>query len=180
MQILRKKGLRLEKMWWQHFIKAIVVISLLIFICTTVNAQNKSPDDKTIVINSESMIADKPTNQIIFQGKVVATRGDIKMNADKMVVNYGKSGESQAIEKIHAIGNVKVVQKDKTILSNEAFYYKNEEKIEFIGNARADDGMNIINGSKIIYYTKDERVEVMNPEVFLKESGKKDAQSKSK
>jgi lipopolysaccharide export system protein LptA len=156
------------------------MIPLLIFICANVNAQNKAQDDKTIVINSESMIADKPTNQIIFQGKVVATRGDIKMNADKMVVNYATRGETQEIDKIHAIGNVKVVQKDKTILSNEAFYYKNEEKIEFLGNARADDGMNIINGSKIIYHTKDERVEVMNPEVFLKESGKNDAQSKNK
>lgn len=169
-----EKGLRLKTTLWQQSINTgLLIFIFLLSVITFGRAENNPADDKTIVIKSESMIADKPTNQIIFQGNVIATRGDVKMNSNKMIVTYGKKGDEQEIEKIHALGNVKVVQKDGTIYSDEAFYYKNEEKIEFIGNARADEGMNIIKGSKIIYYTKDERVEVKDSQVFLKESNKK-------
>lgn len=173
MEMSEEIGLRLKTMLWQQFIKiSLLILIYFLSIPASGRAENKEADNKTIVINSESMIADKATNQIIFQGKVVATRGDVKINSDKMIVNYMKKGKGQEIEKIHAVGNVKVVQKDGTIYSDEAFYYKNEEKIEFIGNAIADEGTNIIKGSKIIYYTKDERVEVKDSKVFLKESSK--------
>ena len=174
MEILEEKGLRLKIMLWQQFIKTGLLFFIFLLSITTIGSTADKPpvDDKTIVINSESMIADKPTNRIIFKGKVVATRGDVKINSDKMIVTYGQKGEDKEIEKIHAVGNVKVVQKDGTIYSDEAYYYKKEEKIEFIGNARADEGTNIIKGSKIIYYTKDDRVEVKDSEVFLKESKK--------
>ena len=156
----------------QQFIKVFFMLVLVLFSVSLSNAQDAKTDDE-IIITSVSMVADKPTNRIIFKGNVVAKRADVTMNSDKMEVTYGQQSDSQKIEKIHSIGNVKVIQKDNTITSKEAFYYEKDKKIIFVGNAQADDGRNIIKGTKITYFTETEVVEVENSQVFLKDSGKK-------
>ena len=76
MEMLEKRGLRLKIMLWQQSIKIGLLFFIFLLSITTIGrTADKSVDDKTIVINSESMVADKPTNRIIFKGKVVATRG---------------------------------------------------------------------------------------------------------
>ena len=65
-----------------------------------------------ITIKSNELTADNKGKTAVFSGKVVAKQGDITIFADKIVVNYAeKKGD---VEKIEAIGNVRIIQQNRT------------------------------------------------------------------
>lgn len=147
-----------------------IVSSLLLCIASvaaavTIKADGNA-DKKPIIITSETLIADNKNNTAIFEGTVVAQTSDITMSSDKMTVYYDNSDSK--VSKIHAFGNVKVLNKARVLFSDEAVYLDNEDKIIFSGNPKAVEGDNVITGEKIIFFINDERAVVEGSRVILK------------
>ena len=122
-------------------------------------------EKEPVIITSETLTADNKKNQAVFEGSVVARSGDIAMYSDKMTVFYSES--ENKINRIHALGDVKVRNKERALFSEEAIYFNDEEKIVFTGNPKAVEGENVITGTEIIFYIKDDRAEVKGSRVIL-------------
>ncbi len=140
---------------------AMTVVFLAAF---TVSAADDSKEG-SIVITSDTLIADKKKNTAVFKGSVVATSEDVKIFSDVMTIFY-HDGEN-AIARIHAVGNIRVQKEDISIYSDEAIYIKDEEKIVFTGDPRVIESDNSIAGTKIIYFLKDDRAVVEGSKVQI-------------
>ena len=149
----------------QFFIVSSLLLSVAIGSPSFAIKDTGNTENKPIIITSETLTADNKNNIAVFEGTVVAQTSDITMSSDKMIVYYDNS-ESK-VSKIHAIGNVKVLNNARVLFSKEAVYLDNEEKIIFSGNPKAVEGDNVITGEKIIFFIKDERAVVKSSRVIL-------------
>ncbi len=150
----------------------IIVSSLLLYTTLYVPAFAeqivKKADDTPIVITSESLTADNKNNRAVFEGSVVAKTDDITMYSDTMTVFY--DNVERKVNRIHAVGNVKVVNKARALFSEEAIYFDGEGKIIFSGNPKVVEGENVITGRQITFFLKDERAEIEGSRVILQNS----------
>jgi len=149
----------------QFFIVSSFIIYFIINVSAYAAPPGSEAEKKPIVITSETLIADNKNNTAVFEGSVVAKTDDMKMYADKMTVFYDNS-ESK-VNKIVAVGNVKVLNKARVLFSDQAIYLDSEEQIIFSGNPKAVEGDNVITGKKIIFFLKDERAMVEGSRVIL-------------
>ncbi len=114
-----------------------------------------------IHIKSDKMEALDKSGKVIFIGNVVATRGDLIIKADRLEVFYvvakqGKS-EKRIVEKLVAVGNVKIIKGKRTGTADKAIYDKVRNKIILIGNAQVWDGPNRVSGAKITLFENEQK-----------------------
>lgn len=122
------------------------------------NAAHKDRSSLPITIKSNEMTADNKGKTAIFSGKVVAKQGDITIFTDKLVVGYAdKKGE---VEKVEALGNVRIVQQNRTGFADQAVYESRNGRIVLTGNPRVVQGSDSISGKVITYYVDDDRSDV--------------------
>ena len=108
--------------------------------------KNKQP----VHITADKLEAFDKTGIYKFFGNVVATRGDMKLTADKMTVFKDlKTGE---IDKIICAGRVVMTKENKIAKGDKAVYESKEQKITLMGNASVKSDKNKINSDMIIYY----------------------------
>jgi lipopolysaccharide export system protein LptA len=132
-------------------------------------AKNKLTSKERIEIVSDRMDAFNEKKLIIFAGNAVATQGDKKIKADRLLLYYKKDGgkkdkvAGKAVEgagdldKIEAKGNVIVTQKQRVATGDEAVYFHDSEQIVMTGNPVLRDGKNTIKGDKVIVYLNEDR-----------------------
>lgn len=156
------------------FCLSVVCFCLFSVICSlspVVYAQEKktaSSSKEPTIITSESLTADNKAKTALFEGSVVARKGEMTLFADKMLVYYSEGKGSNNIKKIDAEGNVKLIKGDRVVTSRFATYFSEpEERIIFTGEPRASEGGNVVTGTKMIYFMKDDRSIVENSKVFL-------------
>jgi lipopolysaccharide export system protein LptA len=149
------------------FIIKNVLIATFVSVFSLFVAPAAALEEHSIVITSQTLIADNKNNTAVFEGLVVAKTNDILMYSDKMEVAY--DNEQGRITKIHAYGDVRVHKKERAIFSEEAIYLGEDDKIIFQGEPKAVDGENVITGTEIIYFLKDDRTIVKGSRVVLKE-----------
>ncbi|MCC6346826.1 MAG: LptA/OstA family protein [Nitrospirales bacterium] len=131
-------------------------------------AAEKGPAKTPTVITSESLTADNKARTALFEGSVVAKKGDMTLFADKMLVSYTDEKGSGTIRKIDAEGNVKLVKGDRVVTSRLATYFAEpEEHAVFTGDPKATEGENVVTGSKMTFYFSNDRSVVQNSRVFL-------------
>ncbi len=142
---------------------------LLLADITDVFAQEKKTVSKEpTVITSKTLAVDNRAKTALFEGSVVAKRGEMTMFADRMLVYYSEDGGS--IKKIDAQGNVRLLREGRIITSKHATYFTTpEEHIIFTGEPRASEGENVVTGTKMIYFMADDRSIVENSRVLLME-----------
>ncbi len=140
--------------------------------------KKSNKEDEKLIITSHSLIADKKTNTVIFEGSVKARKGDTVIYGDKMVVKYTEQGGK--VKEIHIYKNIRVIQGDSKITSDRAVYLAKKDKIIFTDNPKAEDGMNRITGSKIIYFINDERTIIENSRVLLHVEDDRERRDKGK
>lgn len=111
-----------------------------------------------ITVKSNEMTADNKAKTATFSGKVVARQGDIAIFSDKLVVSYAeKDGD---VEKVEAIGNVRIVQSNRTGFSGQALYDSRTGKIVLTDSPRVVQGGDSISGKVITYHVDDEKSDV--------------------
>lgn len=160
--------------------KGFLVVAFLLFaihylMFTAAYAQEKKTSNEATVITSKTLVTDNKAKTAIFEGDVIAKKGDIKIFSDKMAVFYSEEKSGSNIKKIEAEGNIRLLKEDRVITSKFATYFSEPvEKIIFTGEPKASEGENVVTGTKMIYLIKDDVSIVENSKVFLKEqkSGK--------
>jgi lipopolysaccharide export system protein LptA len=132
-----------------------------LFPASTIFAATPAHKDRSslpITVKSNEMAADNKGKTAIFSGKVVAKQGDITIFSDRLIVNYAdKNGE---VEKVEALGNVRIVQQTRTGFADQAVYDSRNGRIILTGTPRIVQGSNSISGKVITYYVDDEKSDV--------------------
>jgi len=145
---------------------------LILFTNVTYAIDLKKGSSEPIVITSKSLSADNKEKTAVFEGSVVAKRGDVFLHSDKMKIYYSDESERSNITKIEAEGNVRLVRNKSILISKTAIYHAvPDEVVIFTGDPRATDGINVITGSKIIYYIKYDRSVVEDSKVIINNRG---------
>ncbi len=151
-------------------------LTLCVILLTSPSFAEQKTEQKTeqknehvpTIITSESLTADNKAKTALFVGSVVAKKGDMTLNADRMLVYYSEGGNGSNIDKIDADGNVKLVRGDRVITSGKAVYYAGaDERAIFTESPRAAEGKNLVIGTKMTYYMKDDRYIVENSTVYM-------------
>lgn len=76
---------------------------------------------KTTQIVADQFVVRDAENKSEFIGNVIVTQPDLKVWADRVVVNYGEGGTSD-IKTFIAIGNVKIQSESQTATGQRAVY----------------------------------------------------------
>jgi len=114
-------------------------------------------DEPPLVVESNQMVIRDADQEAVYTGDVVATKGDMTLHADRLVVRYTDAG----IERAHAFGSpVTMDQGDRHGRADEAVYAAADRSLLLIGNARLEEGPSTLEGARIRYYLDARRTEV--------------------
>jgi lipopolysaccharide export system protein LptA len=114
---------------------------------------------KKIRISTDQAVMDAKGKRTEFKGHVKVIVDDTKMEADWMSITHqsGLSPDSastfseNAIERITAKGNVRIMFEDKTAVTDNAVYTPNDKTLILTGpNSKISSGKDFITGNKII------------------------------
>ncbi len=150
--------------WIRSSFSVIFITFMLSFWCAA--AFGAKPGAQPIHIKSDSMEAVDKNGTVIFRGNVVAIKGDLTINSDRLDVIYsqqnapapdGSSKKRRVLQKLIAKGHVKIIQGKKVGTCKEAVYDKRAEKLILTGDAQVWEGANRIRGSKITMYINEDR-----------------------
>jgi len=111
-----------------------------------------------ITVKSNEMTADNKGKTAIFSGKVVAKQGDVTIFSDKLIVSYADI--SGSVDKVEALGNVRILQTNRTGFAEQAVYDSHNGRIVLTGSPRVEQGSDRISGKVITYYVDDEKSDV--------------------
>jgi lipopolysaccharide export system protein LptA len=125
---------------------------------TAATSAHKDRSDLPITVKSNEMTADNKEKISIFSGKVVAKQGDITIFSDKLVVSY--SDNKEGVKKVEALGNVRIVQLNRTGFADHAVYDSHTGQIILTGTPRVVQGEDSISGKVITYYVDDDKSDV--------------------
>jgi len=118
--------------------------------------------NQPIEITAQQLEVLQQQRQSIFIGDVVAKQGEMILHADKLIVFLHKNQDQ--IERLDAIGGVKVLQLDRIATAEKAVFHQAEEILVLIGNAEVTQGKNIISGDEITLYMKENRTLIKSSE----------------
>jgi lipopolysaccharide export system protein LptA len=149
-----------------------MVVSLLLFpVSAFAQAQKKMKMDKSqpIDIQSDRLDAYQEKREVIFSGNAVATQGDRKIKADRLLIYYkDRPGATEKkdiqgmgavgdLERLEAQGHVTITEPNRIVTGDHAVFYYDLQKIVMTGNAVMSEGKNIIRGGKIIVLLDEDR-----------------------
>gem|GEM_PF-680650 len=120
---------------------------------------SKKDNDRGIIpvnVSANKVTYLKSDQEVLFEGDVVVSRGDLTINSNKIIAFLDNS--TQSIKKIEALNNVLVTYFTKEGSAEKVTYFVKEDKVEFEGKPYLKDGKNYINGEKIIFFVKKEQV----------------------
>lgn len=153
----------LTKIWWRIFLT-----TLWLLVCTgrvpaaeTTAAPDKNGMPQAVEITADKLVSHGDQNYAEFSGNVEAVQGNFSLRADTLKIFYQRStaagtkglSNAESIEKIEAIGQVKIASDDRRAETERALYRLKEDVIELIGeNSLITDGKNTLTGSKITWH----------------------------
>lgn len=156
--------------------KIIIIIFLLLTIIShnyvyastekKQTAFNKISDDGEVILEADEMTFLKTEQKIILDGKVVITKPDIIMFADNIVIFYknDEKTDKMQINTINANKNVKIINGEITLTSNEAVYLLDKNEVTLLKNVKIIDKDNTIYGDKIIFDTITKNINIVSGE----------------
>lgn len=100
-----------------------------------------------VEITAESLGVDQSAGTAEFTGEVKAGQGTLRLNADRLVVEYA-SGEGQTgeIERMRAYGNVTMTNGAEAAEAEEAIYTVVDGMVRMMGDVLLTQGDNAIAG----------------------------------
>ena len=159
----------------------IILIFLNTALCgdTVLDGLGKSSNQNVpIHITSDRMEGYNKKNLIIFYGNVKAVRGDTTLWADRMDIFFDRV--EKKVDKIVALGSVKVNQEDKNAVATKATYFENGMKILLEGNPKLWQKDDLLKGDQITLFLNEDRIVVETADAQINPNninlqGKKDA-----
>ena len=126
---------------------------------------------KPIEIQSDKLRSENQGQKVIFTGNVHSTWGDLEIRSDTLEVYANPNDKKdksvkktpgdqpeQDLEKIIAIGNVRIKKGDRRAQGDRADYNNKDQVIVITGkpNATAWEGDNIIKGEKMTFHLEED------------------------
>jgi lipopolysaccharide transport protein LptA len=114
-----------------------------------------------IEITADRLVSRGDQNYAEFIGNVEAAQGNFSIRSDTLRITYQRSAgagaqgttDTDSIEKIEAIGRVKIKSDNRRAETDRAEYRMQDEVIELTGeNSFLTDGKNTLTGSKITWH----------------------------
>lgn len=121
-------------------------------------AQDKQP----VKISSDRLEADDMAHQVKFLGHVVVRRGDVSLYAKEVTVFYIEGRGD--IDRIAAVGEVRIVQGERIATADRALLIQKEGKIVLNGSARLRQGQDLVQGEEVTVFINEERSVVKGQE----------------
>ncbi|GAA0757653.1 lipopolysaccharide export system protein LptA [Erythromicrobium ramosum] len=109
-----------------------------------------SHDSKApVTYDAGKFVLDDRANQVIFSGGVIVNQADLRIQSDRMLVNFTDAG-SLEIQRITATGGVVITRGDERASGDNAIYDFNRRIITMAGNVRLRRGTDTLNGGRLV------------------------------
>jgi lipopolysaccharide export system protein LptA len=161
------------RVWKARFLMRIIVLILVwaVFFApahsSAETAGEAAPggDSEQLVIQSDTLEVDNVNRRVIFTGNVDAVRDSFTIKCRKMHLYYlgdasgnTGAGENVRVERVVAMGDVKITSADGAeARADEAIYYEEEDKVILTGNPVLKQGGDFVEGARITFYLGEKR-----------------------
>ena len=150
----------------------IVILSFIfpvIFQAYAANDFMKNNSDEPMEITSDRMEAFNEKKLVVFSGNAKVTQGNSILKSDKILLYYKKNSDKNdqdgsagtdptgELDKVEAMGNVSLIQGERTASGDEAVFFRESSKVILTGNAVLKEGKNIIKGDRVIVFLDEDR-----------------------
>lgn len=103
-----------------------------------------------VTYDAGKFVLDDKANQGIASGGVIVTQAGLRVQSDRMVVNFSDGGGQLQIQRITATGGVTVTRGDERASGDNAVYDFNRRIITMAGNVRLRRGSDTLNGGRLV------------------------------
>ncbi len=101
-----------------------------------------------VTYDAAKFVLDDQANRVIFSGGVTVTQADLRIQSDRMLVNFTDAG-SLEIQRITATGGVVITRGDERASGDNAIYDFNRRIITMAGNVALRRGSDTLNGGRL-------------------------------
>jgi lipopolysaccharide export system protein LptA len=137
-----------------------VIVTLMVSISPLLAEEgNQKADKAPIRITADKMVTDNQKRSARFSGNVKAVQGDTVITTDHLTLFYSAQKDASdtqpanSIERIEAVGHVRIEFDNKVAVSNQAVYIIEERKLILSGpESKVISGQDEIAGSKITFH----------------------------
>jgi lipopolysaccharide transport protein LptA len=141
--------LNIKNIYNKNILFFIIKSAFFIIFCFIFNVKIVFASDfSNVNIKSEIIDIKRNSQKIIFKNNVIVESGDDSLLSDKMIVIYD---DNKDIDKIKAIGNVKIFTKDFNASAKYGFYDPNKDLFILEENVIVNDGASIASGENFMY-----------------------------
>lgn len=159
----------MHKAWIKKPLRCFLATAILVGLAGVASPadETRPPENdlrpQPIEITADRLVSHGDQNYAEFIGNVEAAQGNFSIRSDTLKITYQRSAEAdtkgisdaESIEKIEAIGGVKIKSDNRRAETDRAEYRIQEDVIELIGeNSFLTDGKNTLTGSRITWHRK--------------------------
>lgn len=101
-----------------------------------------------VTYDAGKFVLDDKANQAIFSGGVIVSQADLRIQSDRMLVNFTDGGQLE-IQRITATGGVVVTRGEERASGDNAVYDFGRRIITMAGNVRLRRGADTLNGGRL-------------------------------
>jgi lipopolysaccharide export system protein LptA len=136
------------------------LLAAALILCHVAPSAAVSPSDrkdrsaKPITVKADHLQADNKGKKAVFTGQVVSRQEDITIYSDRLEIFYGETSDD--VDKIIAIGNVRILQTNRVGTGGHALYENKLGKITLTVNPKVIQNNDSITGKKITYFIDEE------------------------
>ncbi|NHF73039.1 lipopolysaccharide transport periplasmic protein LptA [Paracoccus xiamenensis] len=114
----------------------------------------KADTSAPVELSADNLTVNQTTGQAEFTGNVLIGQGQMKLSADKVVVQYVQ-GDTQKIDNLDATGNVTLVNGPDAAEAQQAIYEVASGNITLIGDVLLTQGQNVMSGERMVVNLED-------------------------
>ncbi|NCP14407.1 MAG: OstA family protein [Sphingomonadales bacterium] len=105
--------------------------------------------DAPVTYDAGKIVFDDRANQVIFSGGVIVNQAGLRIQSDRMLVNFTDNGQLE-IQRITATSGVTVTRGDERATGDNAIYDFNRRIITMAGNVSLRRGTDTLNGGRLV------------------------------
>lgn len=103
-----------------------------------------------VTYDAGKFVFDDRGNQAIASGGVILTQAGLRVQSDRMLVNFTDAAGQLEIQRITATGGVVITRGDERASGDNAIYDFNRRIITMAGNVRLRRGSDTLNGGRLV------------------------------
>lgn len=102
-----------------------------------------------VTYDAAKFVLDDKANRVIFSGGVIVNQADLRLQSERMLVNFTDAGKLE-IQRITATGGVTITRGDERASGDNAIYDFNRRIITMASNVRLRRGGDTLNGGRLV------------------------------